>query len=280
MSDNRQSRDTRPLSAKDYVYVALNMLAVGIGLLVALVVWAPRLIPGGTLERFYYIVLLMWGLISAVVLFGVVRSYARITYRNPAGGLAVELGGAAAFATLVVVGGFILVPKGTFSLTVRPHGPGSPLITWGKIRVEFGANASTIVVNESGEADFKGIPHEFLGARVAILPEIEGYKSAYQEITITGDVLDLNLEVPETLIKGRIFPVPSKKHVLTVFVPGEMANPVPVDEYGIFQMLVHKNPGDSVRFTVCADGWRVYDDLQPVTDPQLHLRKRDERCSD
>src|ERR1039457_3505245 len=109
VSDNRQSRDTRPLSAKDYVYVALNMLAVGIGLLVALVVWAPRLIPGGTLEGFYYIVLLMWGLISAVVLFGVVRSYARITYRNPAGGLAVELGGAAAFATLVVVGGFILV---------------------------------------------------------------------------------------------------------------------------------------------------------------------------
>jgi hypothetical protein len=279
VSDKHQLNVPAPLSAKDYVHVALIMLVVGVVLLFMLVVWAPRLIPGGTLDKFYYIVLLVWGLISAVVLFGVVRSYARITYRNPPGGLAVELGGAAAFAALVVIGGFVLVPKGTLNLTVRPHGPDIPLITWGKIRVEFGANAPTVAVNESGEADFKGIPREFLGAKVKVLPIIDRYKSAYQEKTVTGEVLDLDLELPETQIKGRVFPVPAGKHVLTVLAQGEIVKPVLIDEYGAFEMLVHKNPDDSVRFTVCADGWRVYDDLQPVDNPQLHLRKRDQRCN-
>jgi hypothetical protein len=248
--------------------------------LVLLVVLAPRLMHGGALEKFYYIVLLVWGLISAVVLFGVVRSYAHITYRQPTGGIVVELGGSAAFAALVVICGYLLVPGGPFNLTVRPHGPGAPLIKSGRIRVEFGASAPTIDVNENGEADFKGIPHNFLGATVRVLPLIDGYKREYQEKTITGDVLDLDLDLPETLLKGRVFPMPIGKHIVTtVLAEGEFAKPVPVDEYGRFQMIVRKNPDDSVRLTVCADGWRVYDDLQPVGNPQLHLRKCDRPCN-
>jgi hypothetical protein len=278
MTEKPRPENPQPLSAKGYVYVALIMFLVGIVLLVLFALLAPSLARGGVLEKFYYIVLLAWGMISALVMFGVVHSYAKVTYTRLAGGIKIEISGAAAFAALVVLGGYVLVPNGPFNLTIRPHSPGSPLITSGKIRVEFGALASTIDVNQNGEADFKGIPHNFLGTKVKVLPLIEGYKREYQEKIITGDAIDLDLEVPETALRGQVFPMPSGRHVITVLVEGELARPAAVDQYGEFKTVVHKNLDDVVRLTVCEDGWRVYDDLQPVRSPQLRLRKRDQRC--
>jgi hypothetical protein len=265
------------LSGKDYAIIAAAMMGIGVGLLVLFVLFAPRLVPADILNQFFYIVLIVWGLVCALVLFGVMKSYARVTYKHLGG--AIELGGPAAFAALVVVGGFWLVPRtDMFTLTLRPHGPGAPVITSGKIRVEFGSlSPYTSDINSNGEAVFKSIPHKFWGTTVKVLPQVDGYKDDYQTVALDKDVIDLNLEkaLPvETMLKGKIKPAPGKGQVIKILVQGEDGESVP-DGYGRFQFLVHKKPGETIRVNVCADGRRVYDDYVTLVVDEVPIATRE-----
>lgn len=65
----------RRLSAKDYLFPTLLDIVAGALLLAALVAIAPRLVQADILNEFFYIVVIVWGLISALVLFGVMNSY-------------------------------------------------------------------------------------------------------------------------------------------------------------------------------------------------------------
>jgi hypothetical protein len=268
-----QGTPPQPLSGKDYAVIAAVMIAIGVGLLVLFVALAPRLVPADILNQFFYIVLIVWGLVCALVLFGVMRSYAHVTYKHVGG--AIEVGGPAAFAALVVVGGFWLVPRtDTFHLTIRPHGPGAPLITSGKIRVEFGGLPTQVSdVNSQGEADFYGIPHKFWRAPVKVLPQVNGYREEYQRVVLDKDAIDLNLVKPETMLKGKIKPTPRKGQVVKVLVSGEDGEQTP-DGYGRFQFLVHKQLGETVRVEVCADGRRIYDDLVPLVEHEADISTR------
>lgn len=258
------------------------MFLFGVLLLLLLVIFTPILLRADILNQFFYVVLIVWGLGSAGMLFGVMKSYALFTHKHV--DTAIELGGPAAFAALVVLGGFWLVPRtDTFDLTIRPHGQGAPLITSGTIRVEFGNYAPEQTVNANGEADFKGVPHKFRGAHVRILPIIEGYKEEYQSVLIDRDAIDLNLTTappPETLIKGRIIPPPAKALVASVYIAGEDGSQTP-DRNGRFQAVVHRKVGERVRVTVCANNQRIYDDYQTIgqDEIQVYTRKPDMACN-
>ncbi len=279
---NRTHNPPQPLTAGDYVWISAFAGCVGIGLLVLFVFLIPRLLPANLLNQFFYIVLVVWGLISALVLFGAMRSYATVTHRSAGG--AIEIGGPAAIAFLVVVGGFWLVPRtDTFDLTVRPRGPDAPLVTTGRIRIELGNSSRSEQVHENGEADFKGIPLKYRGTALRILPQVDRYKQEPQTIVIDKDAVDLHLELappPQTILKGRIVPTPRKEQVVKVLVQGEHGEAVP-DEYGRFQFIVHKNSQDRVRVNVCADGQRIYDDyLTLVTDEvEIPTRRPDITCA-
>jgi hypothetical protein len=279
MTAKQQGTLPQPLSGKDYALVAGVMMGIGIGLLVLFVIFAPRLVPADILNQFFYIVLIVWGLVSALVLFGVMRSYARLTYKTV--GSAVELGGPAAFAALVVVGGFWLVPRtDTFHVTIRPHGPSAPRITSGKISMELGSTSSSSDINSNGEADFKDILHKFRGAKVKVLPQVRGYKQEYQAVVLDKDAIDLNLVKSETVLRGKIVPVPGKGQVVKVLVQGENGEKTP-DSYGRFQFVVHKDLGEQVRVGVCAEGRRVYDDYVTLVEDEVDIptRKPDLSCS-
>ena len=268
------------LSGKDYALIAAAMIGIGVGLLILFVLLAPKLLPADILNQFFYIVLIVWGLVCALVLFGVLKSYARVTYKHLGG--AVELGGPAAFAALVVVGGFWLVPRtDTFTLTLRPHGPGTPVVTSGKIRVEFGSRSpDTSDINSNGEAVIKSIPHKFWGTTVKVLPQVVGYKEEYQSVLIDKDAIDLNLMKAETILKGKIKPPPVAGQVIRILVQDEDGEKTP-DSYGRFQFVVHKKLGDSVRVNVCADGRRIYDDVVTLVEDEVAIptRKPDVSCS-
>lgn len=269
---------SQPLSGKDYLGIAALMIVIGVGLLILFVLFAPRLVPADILDQFFYIVLLVFGLVCALVLFGVMRSYARVTYKSAGG--AVELGGPAAIAVLVVVGGFWLVPRhDTFDLTIRPHGSDKPLITSGKIRVELGNFAPTQEINSNGEADFKGVPHKFRGASVKILPLIDGYKQEYQTKVINGDVMDVDLVQPETMLRARLVPAPSSTQRMKVLIESGSGEQVP-DRYGRFQAIVHKNVTDRVRITVCSNGRSIFNDyvLLATDEIEIPTHKPGARC--
>jgi hypothetical protein len=282
MKPSTDGMPSQPLSGRDYAVVSFVMVALGIALLLLFVGLAPRMVPANILNQFFYIVLIVWGVICAIVLFGVLRSYAHLTYKYVGG--VVELGGPAVFAALVVVGGFVLVPRtDTFDLTVRPYGPGAPIITSGKIRVEFGNFAPIQEINQNGEADFKGVSQKFRGATVKILPQIDGYEEQYQPAILDKDAIDLLLvkaPPPQSILKGKIVPTPAKGQIVRVLVQGEDGEEEP-DSYGRFKFAVHKRLGERVRVNVCANGRRIYDDYQTLIEEEVEIttRRPDVQCS-
>jgi hypothetical protein len=282
MTGNAQAPAPKALSGKDYVIAGAAMLSIGVALLVLFVLLTPRLLPSDTLNQFFYIVLIVWGLVCALVLFGVMKSYARVTYKHVGG--VIELGGPAAFAALVVVGGLLLVPRtDTFTLTLRPHGPGVPVIASGRIRAEFGSLPPYISdINSSGEAVFKNIPRKFWGATARVLAQVEGYKEDYQTVILDKDVIELDLIKAsfETIFKGKLEPAPGNGQKIRILVQDEDGESAP-DSYGRFQFLVHKRLGDVVRVDVCANGRRIYDDYLTLVESQVDIPTRppDVLCS-
>src|SRR5271157_3506923 len=193
-----------------------------------------------------------------------------------------ELGGAAAVTFLVVVGGYLFVPRvDTFDLTIRPHAPGKQLITSGRIRLEIGNSAPTSDVNANGEADFKGIPHKYRGAKVHVLPQFDGYVQAYQEILLDKDAIDLPLvNAPAPTLRGRLTPPPRMGQIVKVLVEGEDGESVP-DSYGRFQTVVHKKLGERVSLDVCADGRSIYNNYITLGNDEIEIpvHKPDFACS-
>jgi hypothetical protein len=279
LTRTRQGLQSQPLSGKDYIVAALIMVGIGLLLLVLFVAFIPRLVPADALDRFFYILVIVWGLVCAIVLFGVMRSYAHVTYKRL--GMVVELGGPAAFAALVVVGGFWLVPRtDTFDLTIRPHGTDFPLINTGRIRIEFDRLSLNEDINSNGEADFKAIPRRFWGATVQVLPLVDGFAAKYQSLVINRNALDLQLlkaAPPETLLRGQLRPVPLRRQVVRILVQGEEGTP---DLAGKFQFIIHKKLGETVRINVCADGRSIYDDYQTLTEGEIEIptHRPDVRC--
>lgn len=259
-------------SVRDLAIIACGLDVVGVALLLLFVLFAPRLVATDILDRFFYIVSIVWGLVSALVLFGVMKSYAHVTHKSM--GWAIELGGPAAFAALVVVDAFWVFPRtDTFDLTIRPHAPGKQLITSGRIRLEIGNSAPTSSVNADGEADFKGIPHKYRGAKVRVLPQVDGYVQEYQEIILDKDAVDLSLvnaPGPETTLRGRLTPAPRMGQIVKVLVEGEDAESVP-DSYGRFQTVVHKKLGERVGLDVCANGRSIYNNYISVDDDEIEI---------
>lgn len=268
-------------AGKDYVVMAFVMLGVGAALLICFVLFAPRMMPTEILSQFYYVVLVVWGLICALILFGIMKSYAHLKYKSLGG--AIELGGPAAFAALVVLGGFWLAPShDSFVLTIRPHGAHSALIASGIIRVEAGNKTYVEKIDENGEVHIIDFSKKFLGATIKVLPKIEGYEQQYQAVRLTGDTIDLPLTEearPETVLSGSVVYQPGQGHAAKLLVHEESAVAT-VDAEGRFRVVVHKKLGERVRVTVCAGGLRVYDDYVYLTGTAIEImaRKPDVPC--
>ena len=258
----------QPLSGKDYAVIGLVLFVFGAGLLLAFVFLAPKLLPSGLLDQFYYIVVIMFGLFAAVILFGVMKSYASLTVKQPPGTL-LELGGPAVVAALVVFGGIEFVPHAqSFNVVVRPHAQGTPIISSGKIRLEYGANPAERSIDSSGDAEFREIPRQYSGQEVKLLPEVDGYEREYQTISLdpAKPVIDVQLKrkILETRIIGKLIPPPQAGKTVKILVEGEAGEIIP-DEFGRFEATVHKETMEQARFSVWINGKQVYDNYQPLS---------------
>src|ERR1035438_264699 len=106
----------QPLSAQNYVIVAMVGLILAVGFTVFYVYRVPKLVESGVQGEVFYLLLIPWTLSSAAFLLGAMKSYAQFTYKNL--GNFLELGGPVVLFCLVLVGGFKLVPPApeTFDL--------------------------------------------------------------------------------------------------------------------------------------------------------------------
>ncbi len=188
------------------IYLVSFLLVVA---LLALMLWnAQTVVAMGLTGKLYYLVLISMGLAAAVLLFGVLRSYA--IYRgNPFGGT-LELGGPIVVAALVVWGGFALPPPepGTFSLTVFVHGAGGQqdrvLRARGKVLMDLHGNRREEAIDEKGAAHFSGIPSDLRGQDVSISLEAEGFeRTGPDSRKLAGD----SLYLPVRKSAGRLYGV-------------------------------------------------------------------------
>ena len=268
---NRKAESGQPLSAQGYAAIALAGLLIGIGLLFFYVYQVPKLVESGVQNQVFYLLLIPWALACAAFLFGSMRSYARFTHKHL--GNALELGGPVVLFCLVLLGGFKLVPQPaeSFDLTVRAHSADGtiPIITSGKITLELENARRTESIGSDGEANFKGIPARFKGATVKVLPEVDGYKAAWQRHKLLRNVLDLPLEradQPVTRLSGSIVPPPTNWSKIRLVVDGQPGEGT-VDELGRFDFPVNGNPDDRIRLKAYVGSKLLYDDFQTLPGP-------------
>ena len=264
----------QPLSAQAYAFIALLGLGIGVVLLFFYVHQVPKLVEGGTQNQFFYLLLIPWALSCAAFLFGAMRSYARFAHRQL--GNALELGGPVVLFSMVIVGGFRLVPSTpeSFDLTIRAHSADGtvPLVTSGRVTLELDTLLRREDIAPNGEANFKGIPERFKGATVRLLPEVAGYKTEWQQHKLLRYVLDLPLEPaaqPTTHLRGWIDPPPpnwSKIRIVVQTDTGQTSDGT-VDERGRFDFPVKGRDRDGIRLRIYAGDKLVYDKLQTLPGP-------------
>jgi hypothetical protein len=72
-------------------------------------------------------------------------------------------------------------------------------------------------------------------------------------------------ESAETKVTGKLVP-PQKGKEVKILVDDEKSEAVP-DEFGRFQITVHKRSTERARVSVWINGEQVYDDYQPLSGP-------------
>jgi hypothetical protein len=283
MNAIKEPQRPQPLSAKAYALIAAAGLMLSVGFTLFFIFYVPRLVENSMQDRVFYVLLIPWALASSAFLFGAMQSYARSTSRKF--GHTVELGGPVVLFALVLIGGFRLVPKGvdSFDLTVRAHAAdGSvPLITEGLVTLELGNATPSERIGPNGEANFKGLSARFKGSNVKVLATVKGFRDEWQELKLTGDVLDIQLmrvSIPVSQLSGTIAPAPRPEDQILIYVEGRPESISP-DRLGRFSVTVRGGDGDRVHFTVYRNGSLSYDDFQTLPGPvTLHLKQAPEHA--
>jgi hypothetical protein len=182
-----------------YAKISLGAFLCSLIVLLLLIVNAQKLSGLGLTEQVYYLVLVLMGLTAAVFLFGVLPSSA--TYKGKHLGGSLKLSGAVVGAALVVVGGYLFVPKGlTFPFTVYVHGQGGPsdiaLRNSGHVVLKLGPELKSESIGDNGQAYFPAIPSNFRGQEVPGWVESDEYEvaDASKLRGLEGVALDLTVQ--------------------------------------------------------------------------------------
>lgn len=175
LRDPSATSPSQPLSAGAYLAVSAGGLVVAVALLLLLVFGADRIVGAGLDQRVYYVLLVPLGLSAGAFAFGAMRSTGTVGADTPAH---VRLGGPAAFAALVVAGGFLLLPEPTRgSLVVRvdrPVAAGGGPVAGATVRVDRGAQRLAQTTDALGQASFLDLA--LSGAELGLSVEAEGYE--------------------------------------------------------------------------------------------------------
>jgi len=192
-------------------YIALTTAGFVVTLiLVWLLLWqAETLAAFGLTGKLFFIILIPLGLASALVLFGILRSFAHYSGKQLGGTL--ELGGPVIVFVLVLWLGFQLAPDaGNFPLTVYVHGPAGShelvLKNSGYVMLDLGGERRREPIGDKGQALFAEIPASFRGQSVKLALDAEGYElgDPQKEYLLDGPSLYLPVQKVAGHIVGRV----------------------------------------------------------------------------
>lgn len=248
------------ISPMAYAVFSLVFLIIAIGLLVFYVFKAKDLVNLGIEQNVYYILLLAMGAFPAVLFFGAMRSYARYKGKQFSGNL--ELGGPVVLFLLVVVLGFLLIPRsGPFDFTVilRDAEGKAALKGTGTVRMLLGGEVKEERIDDKGAVDFKNIPHSYRNGEVNLELEAEGWRFKEGKAAVTCALEGSNARL--TIERARVFIAGSVVDGEGNFIPGVNVtvnglSPILTDENGRFSLeTTQGDHGERVRVTFEKEGF-------------------------
>lgn len=185
------------MNKKIYIKISFVFGILAMSILAVIIFYDKLSLPSQLQDRAYYFLLVFLGLCTGIILFGLFSAYA--VFEGRTNNFSIKLGGSVAIATLVVIGGFELVPKNTdFDFLVRVHdSTGKPAYSesHASIRILFATGTRESFFNSAGEATFKSIPAQEKWRRYPVDINVEGFKSLSQKdsIAIAPGITDINL---------------------------------------------------------------------------------------
>lgn len=246
---------------------AASLIGFGVAITAAIfLVRSPATIISGLTGPFYFIVLVVLGCSSALLLFGAMRGFAK--YKGRVGPGSLEIGGPIVVACLTVYGGYIFRPLPSGALVVRVIGPGGPsdVICPQSIQIELGQDVRPGEIGKACQAQFNEIPSRFLtAAGLAVRVKADGYEMGDQKqypISVDGVITVPMRKVEDhstawgRLVKGGTEnPVRDAK----IFIDGVERGTT--DELGQFRFDVPLRNGTTVKLTASVKNRVVYDDV-------------------
>lgn len=237
------------MTPKAYAILAGGAFLVALGLLLLFIFQADRIVASGLGHRLFYVLLVPLGLAAGAFAFGAMKSTAQVGREGRP--LKVRLTGPAAFAALVVVGGFVLVPDaGVATLVVRVESAadGSP-IDEASLIVEAGPLQSIGRTDATGQAVFTGLGLEVVSAGVTVRAEAEGFLPARVSVDSypADGVVRILLEEAPVLLSGTVLRRGDRSPVRGVvlsFASGAAIDTT--DALGNFQVELARTPSGLV----------------------------------
>jgi hypothetical protein len=168
---------------------------------------AQTLTSLGLTGNLYYVALIPLALCAALVLFGVLRSYA--AFRGEHFGGVITLGGPIVAAALVIIGGFTLVPSPLpFAITCYVHGHAGPqdivLSNQGSVVLDLAGDRRSVPIGANGQAFFPGIPANFRNQTVYLSVESPDYEATTAKPHKLRDPMYLEVKKKPGKLFGRV----------------------------------------------------------------------------
>lgn len=234
-------------------------------------------------QLLYYMLLLVWGLVCAIVLFAGLRSYADVSGSHL--GWKIELGGPSALFAAVVLGGYLFVPRQpetNFSVWVRQ--PNQEYADSGTLAMNINQAQPIPAPIENGQAMFGNIPTSRLpqidNGSVEFTPHVPGFPEKPKSVVNLRDKqrYEFTLDSFSTNIKGSILRLHGQNGTAEIRIEHLVA--LPVDSENEFHGTVQAKSGSSYLVEVCINGMQAYLESLPLGPdmPPIQLLKPKEHC--
>jgi hypothetical protein len=234
-------------------------------------------------QLLYYILLLVWGLICAIILFVGLHSYAHVVGNHL--GWRIELGGPSALFAAVVIGGSLFVPKQ----------PDLNFTVWVRLPDRGYANAGTLTMNinqsqpifarieTNGQAMFGNIPTsrlpEIQDGSVEFTPHVPGFPEMPKPAVYLTDKqrYEFTLDSYSTDIRGKILRLHGQNGAAEIHI--EHLATLAVGPENGFRGAVQAKSGSIHLVEVCIHGMQARLESLPIgTDMTIQLRELKGPC--
>ncbi len=248
-----------------FALISLVCFLLGLGILFSMPGLPPQL-----QMQFYYVSLLAFGLAVALVLFGVMRSYASYSGRRFGGTLRLS-GPVVGFLLVIVLSRTIPHPGQDLAVTVYVHGAGGPtdaiLRSSGYVLLYCGAHPERQAINENGMAKFV-LPPACNGQDVPV-SLIDEQGAPLKRFEIVSDHRSIKI-APDTVVY-----VPIRRVDLRIAGTVRDVDDRPIDgaTVKVAGLSIAAGPPDG-EFELVIPGERLTDDLELLVSAPGHATKR------